>query len=76
MRILLLAGLLLTGTVHAENCVIDLKGDDAMKFDKAEVTVSASCKTITITTSSDYFVTSAIYFPSSRASVNNARSLI
>ena len=48
MRILLLAGLLLTGTVHAENCVIDLKGDDAMKFDKAEVTVSASCKTITI----------------------------
>jgi len=48
MRMLLLTGLLLAGTVHAENCVIDLKGDDAMKFDKPEVTVSASCKTITI----------------------------
>jgi len=48
MRMLLLTGLLLAGTAHAENCVIDLKGDDAMKFDKPEVTVSASCKTITI----------------------------
>lgn len=48
MRMLLLAGLLLAGTVHVETRVIDLKGDDAMKFDKPEVTVSASCKTITI----------------------------
>jgi azurin len=45
---LLSAGLLLAGTAHAENCVIDLTGDDAMKFDKSEVTVSASCKSITI----------------------------
>lgn len=48
MRKLVLAALLLAGTANAENCVIDLKGDDAMKFDKPEVTVSASCKTITI----------------------------
>ena len=48
MRTLILASLLLAGTAQAENCVIDLKGDDAMKFDKAEVTVSASCETITI----------------------------
>lgn len=48
MRMLLMAGLLMAGTAHADNCVIDLKGDDAMKFDKPEVTVSASCKTITI----------------------------
>lgn len=48
MRILLLAGLLLAGTAHADDCTIDLAGDDAMKFDKAEVTVSAACKSITI----------------------------
>jgi azurin len=48
MRMLLLAGLVLAGTAHAETCVVDLKGDDAMKFDKAEVTVSASCESITI----------------------------
>ena len=48
MRSLTLLALLLAGTAQAENCVIDLKGDDAMKFDKAEVAVSASCATITI----------------------------
>lgn len=48
MRMLLMAGLLFAGAAHAEHCVIDLKGDDAMKFDKAEVTVSAACKEITI----------------------------
>lgn len=48
MRLLLLAGLLMAGTAQAENCVIDLKGDDAMKFDQAEVVVSASCPSITI----------------------------
>lgn len=48
MRMLLLAGLLMAGTAQAENCVIDLKGDDAMKFDQAEVAVSASCPSITI----------------------------
>jgi len=45
---LLLLSLALTGMVRAETCTIDLKGDDAMKFDKSEITVSASCKTITI----------------------------
>jgi azurin len=48
MRIFLIAGLLLASTAQAENCSIDLKADDAMKFDKTEVTVSASCATITI----------------------------
>jgi azurin len=48
MRTFLIAGLLLAGTAQAENCTIDLKADDAMKFDKTEVTVSASCATITI----------------------------
>lgn len=32
----------------AANCTINLKGDDAMKFDQKAVTVSASCPTITI----------------------------
>lgn len=45
---LLFLGFAAAGMAHAENCSIDLKGDDAMKFDKAEVTVSASCKKITI----------------------------
>ena len=48
MRHFLIAGLLLAGSAQAENCSIDLKADDAMKFDKTEVTVSASCATITI----------------------------
>lgn len=49
MRILTLSSLLLfAGFAQAENCVIDLKSDDAMKFDKASVTVSASCKSIEI----------------------------
>lgn len=46
--LILVAGLLAAGFAQAENCSIDLKGDDAMKFDKTEITVSASCKTITI----------------------------
>ena len=50
MRPLLFAApfLLLSGLASAQNCAIDLNADDAMKFDKAEVTVSAACKTITI----------------------------
>lgn len=32
----------------AQNCTINVKGDDAMKFDIKEATVSASCKAITI----------------------------
>jgi len=30
------------------NCTVALKGDDAMKFDLKEVTVSASCKKVTL----------------------------
>ncbi len=32
----------------ASTCTVSLKGDDAMKFDLKEATVSASCPTITI----------------------------
>jgi len=32
----------------AGNCTVSLKGDDAMKFDLKEATVSASCPTITL----------------------------
>jgi len=32
----------------AGNCTVSLKGDDAMKFDLREATVSASCATITV----------------------------
>ena len=49
MRSYLLFALLLSATaVQAEDCVIDLKADDAMKFDKTEITVAASCKSIEI----------------------------
>jgi azurin len=48
MRHLILAALFIAGTAQAESCVIDLKADDAMKFDKTEIAVSASCATITI----------------------------
>jgi len=49
MRIALSAALLLAaGAVHANDCVIELKADDAMKFDHSEVTVAASCKSIEI----------------------------
>ncbi|MGB3394746.1 MAG: azurin, partial [Stenotrophomonas sp.] len=37
------------GMAHAAgNCTISLKGDDAMKFDLREATVSAGCATITV----------------------------
>jgi azurin len=48
MRYSILAALVFAGPAAAANCSIDLKADDAMKFDKAEVTVSASCASITI----------------------------
>ncbi len=49
MRILLASlALIASGMAHAGNCSIDLKGDDAMKFDLSTVTVSASCKAITV----------------------------
>ena len=40
--------LLAPAFASAENCTIDLTGDDAMKFDKATVTVSSTCPTIEI----------------------------
>jgi azurin len=47
-----LAALVLLGAAGmaqaAGNCTISLKGDDAMKFDQKEVTVSAGCATITL----------------------------
>ena len=46
--ILFVLSLGLAGVARAESCTIDLNADDAMKFDKAAVTVSASCKNITI----------------------------
>lgn len=47
---LLFAGLLgAAGFAQAAgNCTVALKGDDAMKFDLKEATVSASCPTITV----------------------------
>lgn len=49
MRNLLCLALLgLAFSAQAENCVIDLKADDQMKFDQAEVTVSSTCKTVQI----------------------------
>lgn len=47
---LLFAGLLgAAGFAQAAgNCTVSLKGDDAMKFDLKEATVSASCPTITV----------------------------
>jgi len=49
-RSLLIAGLLgAAGFAQAAgNCTVAIKGDDAMKFDIKEATVSASCPTITI----------------------------
>lgn len=48
-RTALAAALLLAaGFAQAGNCTIDLDSDDAMKFDKAALTVSASCPEITI----------------------------
>ena len=49
MRSLLCLSLLLAAPLAAaQNCSIDLTADDQMKFDRAEVTVSASCPEITI----------------------------
>jgi len=49
-RSFLIAGLLgAAGFAQAAgNCTVAIKGDDAMKFDIKEATVSASCPTITI----------------------------
>ncbi len=48
----ILAALVLLGAAGmaqaAGNCTVSLKGDDAMKYDLKEATVSASCATITV----------------------------
>ena len=49
-RSLVFAGLLgVAGFAQAAgNCTVAIKGDDAMKFDISQATVSASCPTITV----------------------------
>jgi len=50
MRTLLcLLALSAAGMAHADNCSIDLKTSDAIKYDQRNVTVSAACQTVTIT---------------------------
>lgn len=46
--VLLLLALAASGLAHADNCTINLKSNDAMKFDQRAVTVSSTCKTITV----------------------------
>lgn len=50
MRTTLIFGLLLvSGIVQAApNCSIDLKGNDQMQYDQKSITVSSTCKNITI----------------------------
>ena len=48
-HLILLAAMSFAGAAHAaDECTIDLKGDDLMKFDKTAVTVSSKCPKITI----------------------------
>ncbi|MEO8960214.1 MAG: azurin [Rudaea sp.] len=46
--LVLLSALMISGLVQAENCSIDLKAGDAIKFDRQSITVDATCKKITI----------------------------
>lgn len=48
MRLLFVPLLLVSGLAQADECVIDLKAGDDMKFDKASVTVSSGCEKIQI----------------------------
>lgn len=49
MRMLLFIAALAASTiVHADECRIDLKAGDAIKYDQRSVTVSSTCKTITL----------------------------
>ncbi|MDR2853324.1 MAG: azurin [Burkholderiaceae bacterium] len=48
--IALAAGLLISGSaMAAAPCATEITGNDAMKFDKATMTVPASCKNFTVT---------------------------
>lgn len=46
--LVLLLALAASGLAHAENCEINLKTGDEIKYDQPSVTVSSLCKTITI----------------------------
>ncbi len=39
----------LTPTAFAKTCAVAISGDDAMKYDKSEIAVAASCSKITVT---------------------------
>lgn len=43
-----LLALAASGLAHADSCSINLKSNDAMKFDQRTITVSSTCKTIAI----------------------------
>ena len=48
-NLILFAAMAFGGAANAaDNCTIDLAGDDLMKFDKSAVTVSSTCPKITI----------------------------
>lgn len=52
MKKIIIASVFLTTffqSAFAENCKIDIEGNDQMKFNKKELTVDASCKEITLT---------------------------
>jgi len=46
--ILFLLAMAASGLAQADSCSINLKANDAMKFDQRAVTISSTCKTITI----------------------------
>ena len=44
------AGLLMSGVaMAADQCSVEIQGNDQMKYDKASITVPASCKNFTVT---------------------------
>ena len=47
--VLLLGALSLSRLAHADPCQLDISGNDQMQYDKATLTVPASCKEVTLT---------------------------
>ena len=47
--VLLLGALSLARLAHADPCQLDISGNDQMQYDKATLTVPASCKEVTLT---------------------------
>jgi azurin len=43
------ASLLMSGAALADDCATEIEGNDAMKYNKASITVPASCKEFTVT---------------------------